>query len=166
VVEVPVGEPAFFWFLQKLLPTVGGVIEQEELEATVLKHSGASFGPNDLRPVKCGRGGTCPKWRNTLAFAKVMSRQVHQDGEGNPTTSIRQRSRQEGGKRRTYLVLLDSSITPAKWIAWVLGRKRKKMNPTRPCKRCKTVNALDNQERAKCGAPFPPKAERKHKIPR
>jgi hypothetical protein len=39
---------SYFWFLHALLPSVGGVIEQAELEAAVLKHYGPGCVPVHL----------------------------------------------------------------------------------------------------------------------
>ena len=68
---------SYFWFLHALLPSVGGVIEQADLEAAVLKHYGPGFGPDDRRTVGKGRFRQ-PKWKNSLAWAKVMARSSHE----------------------------------------------------------------------------------------
>ena len=64
---------SYFWFLHELLASVGGVIEQADLEAAVLKHYGPGFGPDDLRMMGKGLFHQ-PKWKNSLAWAKVMAR--------------------------------------------------------------------------------------------
>src|SRR5437588_2495945 len=69
---------SYFWFLHELLPSVGGVIEHTDLEAAVLKHYGPGFGPDDLRLVGKGHFRQ-PKWKNSLAWAKVMARRRWQD---------------------------------------------------------------------------------------
>jgi hypothetical protein len=155
---------SFFWFLHALLASVGGVIEQADLEAAVWNHYDPGFGPDDMRMV--GRG-SCrqPKWKNSLAWAKVMARRRCQDASGNLTCQIVQRSRQEAGVKKTYIVLIDSTITDPEWIEWVLGRKAARLaQPQRRCPKCGNCQPLRFWYCCRCQRPFP-KAERKHKVP-
>jgi hypothetical protein len=155
---------SYFWFLHALLQSVGGVIEQADLEAAVLKHYGPGFGPDDLRMMGKGRLRQ-PKWKNSLALAKVMARRRWQDESGNLTSQIVQRSRQEAGVKKTYIVLIDATITDPEWIEWVLGRKAQPMGQVlRRCPKCGNRQPLRWTECEKCKRPFP-KAERKHKVP-
>jgi hypothetical protein len=155
---------SYFWFLHELLPSVGGVIEQADLERAVLKHYSPSFGPDDLRIIGKARFRQ-PKWKNSLAWAKVMVRRAWKDDAGNITPRILQRSCQEKGVKKTYLVLIDPNVTPQDWIDWVLQRKRRRMStPMRRCRNCGTNQPLNNIECCRCKRPFY-KAERKHKIP-
>jgi hypothetical protein len=155
---------SYFWFLHALLPSVGGVIEQADLEAAVLKHYGPGFGPDDLRMV--GKGGfRQPKWKNSLAWAKVMARRRWEDEGGNLTRQIVQRSRQEAGVKKTYLVLIDPTVTDQHWMDWAVGRKADPMGQVlRRCPKCGHRQPLRWAECENCKRPFPT-AERKHKVP-
>ncbi len=90
------------------------VLTQKELEAEVLEHFGPSFGPSDRRKMRVGAGRRQPKWKNTLAWAKVHARKQH---------LIAQRRNGE----ELYLVLLAQSKEHADFQRWVLGRKAKKI---------------------------------------
>jgi hypothetical protein len=72
-----------------------------------------------------------------------MARRRCEDESGNLTRQIVQRSRQEAGVKKTYLVLLDPTVTEQHWMDWALGRKAHRMGQVLPF----------------------PKAERKHKVP-
>jgi hypothetical protein len=155
---------SYLCFLLALPRLVGGVIEQADLEAAVLKHYGPGFGPDDLRMVGKGRFRQ-PKWKNSLAWAKVMARPREADEGGDLARRIVQRSRRERGVKKTYLVLLDPAVTDQEWIDWALGRKTGPMRePQRRCPKCGHRQPLRFSSCCRCQRPFP-KAERKHKVP-
>jgi hypothetical protein len=90
------------------------VLTQKQLEAEILEHFGPSFGPSDRRMMRVGAARRQPKWKNTLAWAKV---------HGRKQGLIAQRRHGE----ELYLVLLAQSKEHAEFQRWSLNRAVKKM---------------------------------------
>jgi len=90
-----------------------GWMTQAQLEQAVLGNFGRSFGPDDLRLMRVGKSGAKqPKWRNNLAWAKVVLRKLG---------LILQRTRTVNGVKGTYVVLLAFDREHRQVINWVRG---------------------------------------------
>jgi len=143
-------------FMIEQLKKHGGVMEQSQLEAAVLRNYGHTFGPADRRKVQCF-GTTRPKWKNTIDWAKAAACRMGQ---------VATRSRTEDKVKKTYIVLLEpEGFAPDEWVTWAL-QKRKKIQFTKKCPKCNT-NRLPLAEKVcpTCGYRFPPPSERRDRIP-
>jgi hypothetical protein len=106
---------SYLQFMLALL-NLNPVITQAELETELLEHFSSSFGPEDVRKMKVGKRGKQPKWKNSLAWAKVVARK-------QKTIAWRKRG------KVTYIV----SLSPAqnkehrRFRVWAKRRTVKKM---------------------------------------
>jgi hypothetical protein len=106
---------SYLQFILALLK-MNPVITQAQLETELLEHFKPSFGPEDVRIMKVGKRGKQPKWKNSLAWAKVVARK-------QKTIAWRKRG------KVSYIV----SLLPAqdkehrRFKTWAKGRKVKKM---------------------------------------
>lgn len=146
---------SYLRFIQLLVRTKGGVVDQADLEAEIEKHFSDIWGPDDLRPLRSVGGRTRPKWKNTLDWAKVMARQ-----EDPPILSRTQR-RKTGNF--SVLVLIDDATDP-EWVAWV--QRKTKQNFRKKCAGCNRWVRLSAESCEFCGKGFPVPSSRKHKLPR
>lgn len=148
----------------RLLQEADGVLEQKRLEAAVLRNFAPSFGPDDYKPIGKWK---LPKWKNSLAWAKVLGRQsqVGENGELLPQF-LQRRGRGPGGgsPRGTYIVLIEPKITPLDWIAWVRERPAARFRGRKRCPNCRRKHYL-SAKKCKCGYVWP-RSIRKHKLPK
>ncbi len=106
-------------FMMTLLASNGGVLTQDQLESELLEHFRPSMGPDDLRMMNVGkRGAQQPKWRNSLAWAKVTARKQN---------LILQRTNTFEGEKTTWVVMRAFDPEHYAMQEWASGRKVKKM---------------------------------------
>jgi len=147
-------------FMIAQLEKNGGVMTSEQLEDALERNYGASFGPDDKKLIRCGKGKRL-KWKNQLDWAKAVAA-----SKGEVAT----RSRQVNKQRVTYIVLLDDSITPAEWIEWATAKKKKR-SYVKQCPVCSEEAAesvwvpLSAKKCANCGHKFPKPNRRVDRIP-
>ena len=67
------------WLLRQPIPRGGN--GQGRLDTAVQQHYKPLWGPSDKKPTESG----CPKWRNGVAWAKVI---LGKDTDGEPTLLI------------------------------------------------------------------------------
>lgn len=113
-------------YVQLLMLTLlnnGGVVTNKQLEQAVLRNFGSSFGPDDKRMIRVGRKGyRMTKWRNTLAWAKVMAKKKN---------LIAWRQMQRNGVKKKYIVMLAYNDQHRQFIDWAIERRSKPMGKIR-----------------------------------
>lgn len=139
-------------FMLEFIRSKGGVVDQADLFAEIRERFGPYWGPNDLRLLK-----KRPKWMNTVDWAKVGGRKLKEP--------ILSRTVRRQGKKLTILVL-ETPETDPEWLEWVKDRIPKKHFRKR-CPQCKRRKIrLAAAICPRCKYVFPPKARRKHELPR
>lgn len=101
---------SYLRFIQLYVRKMGGVVDQADLEAEIVKHFGGIWGPDDLRPLRIAGKTARLKWKNSLDWAKVMARKA------NPPILGRTQKRKSGNF--SVLVLVDENTDP-EWLTWV-----------------------------------------------
>lgn len=146
---------SYLRFLQLYVRKMGGVVDQADLEAEIVKHFGDIWGPDDLRLIRSVGGHRRPKWKNMLDWAKVMARTE------DPPILARTQRRKSGTLR--FLVLIDAATDP-EWLEWV--QRKTKHNFRKKCDGCNRWGRLSAEVCEFCGENFPVPSTRKHKLPR
>lgn len=126
----------YVWFLGLALERHGGVMTASEIEAEFLRHYERSFGPDDKRLIRVGKHGRQPKWKNALAWAKVIG------------IKLRLWWRRERDGEMVFV----GGTAPARMRRWVFSGKKEKIKRSfcRMCE-CKAWNPVTASACWRCG---------------
>jgi hypothetical protein len=145
---------AYAQFIVAFLSTKNGFCTGQQLVESFHRHYSHTFGPSDLRPIGKAK---LPKWRNTLAWAKVI---LQKQGK----IAVRSTTRQQNGKKQTVEYLVDCSLPFFKIIAFIL-EKRRKRSFVKSCRKCGRLNRLSAEGCIACRKKFPLRKLRIERIP-
>lgn len=141
--------PSYLAFMLKLLELNEGWITQPDLEQAMIRNYGASWGPDDLRPVRVGNVTERPKWKNALDWAKVL---------GFKKEQIATR------KLKGVSIIVSLEHADQALVAWALA-KRYRNRFRKLCPDCRR-KLLISDTLCICGFEFPPPNRRARKVPR